>query len=327
MDSRSRFLIQVLEKLGAPILSAVNTVHSRDASGGERNEAERVAELLTKSVQSGIALASVMDVKGADSGGDSLRLALTALSAPMLSDMYVAAGKMPNENDIRRLVAALQAALTFADNFAPSHENIGRLMGINVNIALLDTTQIEIQFVHALIPAINAINVFSFGQPEKKLAQDVADRLSQRAAMLRKSLFGSITGQPDEKFADIGLLGALASLYATAHRAETEKLMALNDAARTKAAQSSDGLPSMDTVWRSYDKAESMLEAIGRYTAPASSNAGSSSVAPQPVAPPLQTPVQAAPVSQPIAAAPQAAPASPMGFFAKKGDGQQTGSS
>jgi hypothetical protein len=190
--------------------------------------------------------------------------------------------------------------------------------------------QIEVQYINALVPAINAINAFSFGQPDNRLAQDVAGRLSQRAAALRQFLVPESGGQPDEKLSEIGILGALASLYAAAHRTETEKLMAMDDSDRAKTAQLPSGLPSMETVWQSYDKAEAMLEAIGRYTAPASSGAGNSTVAPQPVQPvaapsaPLpQMPVTQEPV-QP-AAAPQSPPASPMGFFVKKDDGQQTG--
>ena len=329
MDSRSRFLIQILEKLGAPILAAVSEVCRREGGDSDKKEAERVAELLTKSVQAGIALGTAMDVKGSDAGADSQRLALTSLSAPMLSDIYATTGKMPSDADIRRLVASLQAALSFADNFAPSHENIGRLMGMNPKIALLDSMQIEMQYINALIPAIKAINAFSFGQPENRLAQDVAGRLSQRATVLRKSLVPESSGQPDEKLADIGILGALVFLYEAAHRAATEKLMAMNDSDRAKAAQTPDGIPSIETVWRSYEKAEAVLEAIGRYTAPASAGASQSSVAPAPVtsapSPPLVVQTPPAPLAEQTAPSMQEPPASPMGFFAKKGDGQQTG--
>ena len=52
MDQRTQFLLQVLEKIGSPLTMAVAAVPGNQAG----SEAQRVAELLNKSVQLGLAL-------------------------------------------------------------------------------------------------------------------------------------------------------------------------------------------------------------------------------------------------------------------------------
>ena len=77
MSQRSAFQVQILEKLGAPLMGAVAEVAARQRKDGEdtqKQEAERLAELLAKTVQVSVGLAGSMDLKDTDGQADSARL-------------------------------------------------------------------------------------------------------------------------------------------------------------------------------------------------------------------------------------------------------------
>ena len=160
-------------------------------------------------------------------------------------------------------------------------------------------------------------------------------RLSANAAQLRQSLAGDLGA--DNKRAEIGMLSTLAGLYASSHKAETARILAMTDQQR---AQQGAGLSGMDAVWKSFDIRVAMLETLARglMNLPASSGAGGG---PQPQAfhqneaapgaamppPPVQQP-PAQPAAPPVFQAPPAAPppvqqaappaGNPMSMFSKK---------
>ena len=95
MNQRAAFLLQILERLGAPLVAAVSAVSARADTGGNggnpAKDAERVAELLARSVQASVALT---ESSGLRNGGDSVRLALAAIAAQLLGDNYRQTGKI-----------------------------------------------------------------------------------------------------------------------------------------------------------------------------------------------------------------------------------------
>ncbi|MGB0719483.1 MAG: hypothetical protein ACPGRX_03365 [Bdellovibrionales bacterium] len=350
MTPRAQYLIQILDKIGGPLMQAVGDARADSAASGvpEQEEAQTIAGLLGKVVEVSIAMNSALDLSPQDAQDDSLRVALAALAGPIVAGQYKQHKRIPSDQDLKRVQTSLQAVLTFGDNFTPGPEHAARLAKMAADGAPVDTHQIGIQYVHAFIPVVNAIGAFPFGQPEQKLIMDVSDRLVNRAVEMRETLMPEL-GEDDQKLAELAILRALVSVYEACHLAETNKLSGGGDAA-----------PSIEPVWKAFDTRAAMLEALVKNILPASDVSAPAAVAApvtaapvQPAAPPPQiaaetpTPTQAAapqifqaapqpeqqappaPVTpeQPVTPPPaQAAPAQPqtetasggpMGFFAK----------
>ncbi len=337
MTERHLMQVQVLEKLGVPLITAAGG--GVTASEGPQI-AEKLAGLLGKSIQAALALGKAMDLPDADPQADSVKLALAAISAGLIAGYYRQTGKLPDENDAKRLTGALETILSYGDNFLPA---AGRLKGIEQNAYPADDNQISIQTINALVPVINAVAAFPFGRAERNLAQEISQRLGARATAMRKALAPSVTDDGTARLMELGLLRGLAMLYVTCHETGKVKLMAMNEAERAAAAQQNGGLLPMDPVWQAFESQASMLEMLGASImqgAPASAGNGDARAPAQspPSAPPATTAVQTQPPSAPAAppVAPAAPPAgdephNPMAFFkpgAKKqqsdsGQGQQ----
>lgn len=303
MDPRTRFLLQLLQKLGAPLMAAVE---SRATPG----DASTLAALVSESIKVSIALSQAMNLKTEDGNADAIRVALAALSGGLIADTYRATGRIPNDNDVQRITKSLESVIVFADNFAPAAEHAARLETLEGAPPFFDPVQTSIYSLHALLPVIAAVGEFSFGQPETRLIQEISERLGARAGEIRKRL--SVGGNA---MAELVILQALGQIYAGAHKAETARLNQGGDGA---------GQSSMEAVWQSFDRQVAMLEilvgAMAQGEAVAAQGGGSSAVRPDDVTAPVveQAPP---PATAPVPAEPPAAPpagASPMAFFKKK---------
>ena len=281
MTQRAQLQTQILEKLGAPIVSAIGDVMVRNNEGADnpRQEAERTAELLARSVQLSVAIANIMDLREADNSGDSIRLMLAILSGSLIAGRYRQTGKMPSDADIQRLATALEAALTFSDNFVASAESAVRVEQIDPGAVIADENQISVQYVNTLLPLVNAVAGFSFGRPERKLVQEVTGRLVDHSAVLTKELSPNLEGKAARQ-AELMILRSLVELYVQAHDAETSRLMAMDEQSRAQTAQSSGGTFSMDALWGAFDKRVEMVQALGETIAGAGGDGGGETMAP-----------------------------------------------
>jgi len=163
MNQRAQYLIQILDKIGAPLLSVA------EGNADQADTATTVASLLGKVVEASIAMNDTLDLNATDAQDDSLRVALAAIAGSLVADQYKQKGKVPEAADLSRIQSALSAVLTFGDNFTLSDAHVARLENIKAKGAPVDAHQINIQYVDALIPVINAVSAFPFGQPEQKL--------------------------------------------------------------------------------------------------------------------------------------------------------------
>ena len=336
MNVRAAYLLQILEKLGAPLLAAAE---SRKQEG--RSEAVVVAELLSAAVQAGVSLANTIEIKEQGAEGEAVRLALAALSGPLVAGHFAQTGNVPGDNDVQRLVTALSAALTFADNFNPAAGNAKRLATLDAGTPALDDTQVMVQVMQALTPMVITVAGYSFGRPEKKMVQDVTDRLTRQAtAMATRLLPGADLS--DQKFAELALLRSMVPLYCEAHKAETRRVLAMDDNARAQAAQGPGGMLPLEPLWQEFDRHLAMLEVLGQsLTDRLGASSAANSRGPAPVqAVPQQIPQQPVEIQQvsappaPIPAvppqepAPQGGPFNPMAFFKpgtqKAADGDNT---
>ncbi|HTK83901.1 MAG TPA: hypothetical protein VL625_02345 [Patescibacteria group bacterium] len=333
MTERHLMQVQVLERLGVPLITA--------AGGGVMATegpqiAEKLAGLLGKSIQAALALGKAMDLPDADPQADSVKLALAAISAGLIAGYCRQTGKVPDDNETKRLTGALETILSYGDNFLPA---AGRLKGIEQGAYPVDDNQISIQTINALVPVINAVAGFPFGRAERSLAQEISQRLGARATAMRKAMAPSVTEDGTAKLMELGLLRSLVALYVTCHEAGKMKLMAMSEAERAAAAQQNGGLLPMDPVWQAFESQAAMLEMLGSGVmqgAPAAAGNGDARAPVQqpPPAPPIQAQPASPPVPPPTAAAPPQPtgdePHNPMAFFkpgAKKqsdtGQGQQ----
>ena len=328
MAKDPHFLVQVMEKIGSPLIASVNDVAARlkaqnpdadanaDPATAQAEDATKVATLLNKSVQVALSMSKMLDLSHDDREADSVRLSLTALAGPMLANQYRMSTRLPGENDIKRIVTSLEAVMTFSDNFTVAGDATVRLNQIDKDFFPADPTQIQIMYIQALVPTVNAVVAFPFGQPERKLVQDITGRLIAKAKEIVSINFPNLAEQQAKK-SELAVLRSLATIYSQCHFGEMARLMALPADQRQQT--------SLDPVWASFDLRASLLEVLAAQAVPdsAQGQAGSSggvapaqnlqseppqNVAPQASAPPAQPPAQQA--QQPAQPPPQT-PAQP----------------
>lgn len=332
MDTKSTFLLQVLEKLAAPMVAAISEVSVRQAlipdpssPGAMRPEAEQVAGLLTKSTQLSIGLSNLMDMRHTEEEADSIRLALTSLSSPLMSNIYRLAGRAPTDAEIQRISDAMGAVVSYSDGYRAASDVNVRMAQIDADFFPSDDAQVSLLYMSALLPVVNSIMAYSFGQPEKKLVQEVTERLVRESKFLRAKMFPEVQeGQASAK-ADLALLRMAGQIYSQCHFAEMAKLMATEDQVRQGMA------PTMTALWQSFILRMQMLEILGDALIPGlrrsvsdmvgtRSGGGSGSV--KPSAAPQQTPLAAVPPNTspavPENAGQKPAATGPMSFFVKK---------
>jgi hypothetical protein len=314
MSERTNYILQVLEKIGAPLMGAITDAAPADDPTAE---AQTMAALLGKTVQASIDLGYTLETSAGQALDDSLRVALTALASPLVAGQYRRRASLPDDAALKKITSSLQAVLTFSENFAPNAENVVRLKDLEARGQLADQSQTLVQYVQAFIPVVEAIASFSFGQPEQKLITEVSDRLSKKSVEMRETLLPNLSEESEQKRAELGILKALALVYSAAHRAETDKAIKNGDEARMA------GL-SMEPVWRAFDLRATMLEALTGTMVPTSQGTSSKAPAAPAAAAPVQAappPIFTAPPAAPPPAAPPAAPpagANPLSMFAKK---------
>lgn len=313
MVQNSKFTIQLLEKIGAPLAAAIESVA---LEGGDQDEqaAKIMAKMLGQAVQISISLNSSFNIVEDEAQADSTRLALASLAAPLLADFYRQNESVPEDQDIKRLTKSLESVVAFADNFGAAEEEKSRLTTLDVDAPLFDKTQSALVVMQAMTPAIMAVGDFSFGQSEAKLIQEITNKCEAKAAEIAKKV------NLGDKLSELMILKALAALYAECHTSETQKLASQSDA-------SDRGELSLDPVWDRFATRVAMIEAVMGIESPGVSSVTAGNQTPEPAK--AETPAQATVTPPPVEAvatpAPAAAPpsdannppAGPMGFFKK----------
>ncbi len=330
MDTRTAYLIQILEKIGSPLMASILAA----PDSAPEKDAQIMATLLGKLVQASIDIGNLIDLSKAGEESDSIRLALAGLSSPLVATQFEKGGKAPEEADLKRLSAALQPVLAFAENFAPSEDNTQRLANIAATGQGGDAHQVNVQYIQAFVPVVTAVHEFSFGQQPQKLIMDIARRLTDKAMALREGAFQNLAAE-DQKRVELAFVKTAADIYAACHGVETKRL-----------AQGGEQ-KGIESVWEAFETRMAMIDALAKTMTPGMEQIAQStdSAAPAatgqttapatpppmettPVKPPPETPPASAPPAAPVTPPQQEAPpapaqsqttgANPMGFFAKK---------
>ena len=335
MDQRASYLLQILETIGAPLMEAIVDAAPAQSSDAQA-DAQAMAGLLGKTVEASIELGNIMDINPAEAQDDTLRVALAGLAGPLIAGQYARRGAVPESADIKKITGALQAVLTFSDNFTPTPETVERLKNLDAQGQSVDAYQTNIQYMQAFIPVTEAIAAFPFGQAETKLIMDVSDKIVKKSVELRETMMPNIGDEAAQKRVELGLVKGMASLYAACHRAETQKAMQQPQGDAPQAL-------SIDPVWDAFNTRLAMLEALAAKMAPGDAPPAAmpstppatpatpvttqTAEAPPPSIPATETPPAQPPPATPATPPPAAPPAgaNPMAMFAKKPSGDTSG--
>lgn len=350
MDTKAQTFLKIFEKLGTPLIAAVNEISVREAATAAQNgqapaadtpkkDAEAMAQLLTVLTRASIEMADKADIQSSDADKDDLRLATASALAPLIASLYQLTGKIPTDQDIARIADVFQAMGSYTDNYISVREAAARLERVEKGLAPLDDNQIRLQTLNALMPVMNSVIAFPFGETPQKLLRKIIDRLLDEARALAEETVQA-TDPQEKKMAELALLRGIVVIYSQAHFGEMARIMGLDNQQRESMSL------SLDPVWKAFDERLEMLKVMaqvlnGDEGVPASAASGSKSpavnqseaktpeifTAPQPATPEQTSPP---PVPQAPAApeetkpsAPAAPPAgdneNPMSFFAKSG--------
>lgn len=301
MVQNSKFTIQLLDKIGGPLASAIESV-AIESEDKEIGAAKLMAQMLGQVVQVSISLNASFNLQEDGAQADSTRLALAALAAPLIADFYREKEHVPEDQDIKSIIKSLESVVAFAENFSPATDEASRLTTIDHDKPLFDKTQSSLVVIQAMVPVINAISEFSFGQSEIKLIQDVAQKLETKAVDITKAR--GLEGKLNE----LMVFKALAALYSQCHISETQKLASAGN-------EENRGELSLDPVWQSFETKVAMIDAL------LGDKKVTTEKASVPVSPVVEgTPTPVEPMTrdtQPMEQPAVELPSSPMGFFKK----------
>ena len=314
-NSNAQYLTQLLDKIGAPLLSVIENVAS-EAVGEEAQiaQAQIMAQLLGQSVAMSTMLYNALDLKQNEQEADETRLALASLVSPFIAEFYLKRKKVPKEDNLKRMIKSLEAVLLFGENFKPASAHKSRLKTLDQTGILFDESQPVLVMLQAMVPVVNAVEEFSFGKSRRKTVQEISSRLEAKSAELAQ------TQKENDKLTQLLIFKSLAAIYADCHRVETRLVLSNKDSAR-------DNL-SVEPIWERFNIKMQMLEALMGVDASGQEQqtAASENVAPSEVM--QKEPVEPSPVEQPSTApvmppqeqaqAQTAVGAGPMGFFKKE---------
>lgn len=297
MNPRTAYLVQVIEKIGGPLLDAVTS----QSEALSKEQAEQLAVLLSKTVQLSINLGKMIEVEKTEPEmSDSLRLAMAGLASPIIASQYKNLSKAPSDDDMSKLGNALEAVMTFSDNFTPSPENAERLKNLQAQGQSVDVHQTHIQYIQAFVPVADVISRFPFGQAEKKMVQDAAEKITAKAKAIREQVFSNTQDADTQKIHELSLVKALSDLYTSCHTFEMEKLLKLQEPDANAQGE------ALKRLWEGFDMRADTLQTLAENLIPqtnASTSSSSNTVAPAAVA--------AQATAQPPQSAAQTPPATP----------------
>ncbi len=258
MKQDSLYLSQVIEKIGSPITAVIDEVGIRMPTIAPRNTkeiAERMGVLLNKSTQLALSMADSIDLKDVnENDADTVRLALTSMAGPIISNFYRMHGKMPEDSDIEKIISSLKTIIPFSENFSDIASATKILKSFDGTIVENNKNLMAMTMVNCLCPVIHVVMSFPFGQSEQKLFQEVGIKLINDATELQKELMNE-NDEEEVKLAELSVLRSLVILYCQCHMTEMTKLMAtIKDNVE----------PDIATVWEEYEKRKAMLEILAK---------------------------------------------------------------
>lgn len=308
MNNQSQFTLQIFEKIGSPLFSAVNEVSSRMVMTGQspaaptdEEYAETIAKLLTSLTKTSSEAIETLDLDSKDPESDDLHVSMASVLSPVIANLYQIMGLPPTDEDIAKISKALNTLSTFSNNFSVTNE-AGEALS---NLKTADQSNEHLKNLMGCVPLINAVTAFSFGETPEKLIKNLYKRLEDDAKALSDDYQVGT-------YADV--LPCVVTLYSQCHFSEMARIMSMSDKDRETQAI------GVETVISKYDAHLDMLKTLASSMmgVPVAQTQSSATETTPPPAPQkeTETPTQAAP---PAANETQGSD-NPMSFFSAKKD-------
>ncbi|MFP4098398.1 MAG: hypothetical protein ACLFP8_03040 [Alphaproteobacteria bacterium] len=258
---RAELLTVIMHDIGLPVIEGIIQV-ALDRS--EDKVVEDVTRLLRQTVDHADDIRGLLDLAEDEEQDVSIRLNLATLSCHVIAAHYKRTGNLPTQAELKRTVSSIDRLLAFSENYIP----MGRLDGVfpeNIRgLSPLSRAVANLVYLKYYVPLIDAVAEFSFGQKESRIIQDVSERLREKATEITHALMGKSLGVAEQKSSEMLILSSLVPLYCACHNQEKNRIMALDEDARTKETSKDQ----IENIWLLFDKRLSMMSVLAKHIMP-----------------------------------------------------------
>ncbi len=260
--------LRVFQRIGAPLLSAINDWRFFGDTGGEdrgpEDEAALFAALLEATTAISEAFAEILAREAGSVPEDWMRWHLAAAISDIVTAHFRATGQPLDEDTANTVLTGLEKLLSLGPGLPP--DDLNRRVG---ELAEQRSVAARIKGITALAPVVAAIGRFAFGRDPEALAEETTATLHDKAGAIARHLAPEACHEDDWHAFFVGILTAVCELYADCHYAEMDRLLDMEASAREAYLEAHDGTMPLDPVWRSFESRLSMLTILAeRFTLP-----------------------------------------------------------
>lgn len=248
----STFLSSIMHEVGLPLICAIikyGSDHDEEAIAAE------MERLLTQTVQSNDYIKDTLDISDVAIQNSELHLILTSLSSKIIAAHYERAKTPPTDQDLKRIMGAINALLAFSEDYAPMISLTDAYPENKQKPSVSPRHTTDLTYISVFLPLINAVARFSFGLNETRMIQNVSERLNERTAQIRSNLLGDTLNDTNRKSAELSILETLVNLYASCHLQEIDRITALSSAA----PDTQDSAQQVENIWALFEHRVSLL--------------------------------------------------------------------
>lgn len=254
-------LIHLFEKMGVPLINAVaavklwqdmdNSAEKPDPAKEAVEYATNLASLLNRTVSLSTALSQKLELSPATD--QKHRLDIAAVSTLMIAHQYALMARIPEDNEIPKVISSLESVLSFADYFSDS---------ISAKSGSKNQDELLVDCLEAVVPLVQTVGRFSFGRNEKTLIGEILSELGSRVDTLAKA-FGQ--DLKDRKLDEhkISIFKGAAQLLTMCYEAEMNALMQEKAAKSGEASINDEAVDKvLAKIWENFDARASLLRTV-----------------------------------------------------------------
>lgn len=256
--------MHLFEKMGVPLINAIAAVklwqdmenkteeNSNDAAAKEAvTYATNLASLLNRTVSLSTALSQKLELSS--TSDQKHRLDIASVSTLMIAHQYALMARIPDDNEIPKIISSLESVLSFADYFSES----ASAKAVNKS-----QDELLVDCLEAVIPLVQTVGRFSFGRNEKALIGEILSELGTRVDTLTKAFNQDMKNRhlDQEK---ISLFKGCAQLLTLCYEAEMNRFMQENAGASGEISIKDDALNNvLSKIWETFDARVSLLRTV-----------------------------------------------------------------
>lgn len=269
MDKKSLYDLNIIEKMGTPLINAVIRGSFSEGGGINESDVSKIADLLNSTVKLAQNLSGSFKPEN-EQDVDAIRTAVACLISPILGEHYTRTGNDFSDDDLAKYQQIFEKILSFSDNLAEAKEAANKrislvnpdALGIS-NAVLYDDEQIALQTIEAFLPVVEEISSYSFGLEPRALLSEIIDKIKSQSKIATKALFGKLTDDGAKQLAELGIIRSLAEIYAASHAAEKKRIEALGEEEQ-EALINDQGEVSLNTLWDGFNQRYSLIITLAK---------------------------------------------------------------